>query len=116
MTLLRAGRTDVVAPVPPHVPRRRTWRAAVRRDWQLYSLAVLPLLFFAVFRYLPMLGNVIAFRRYSPGGDVFGEYWVGLRYFKMFLADPTFCNAGSNTHQLDGFRVPPAVVFPRRHR
>ena len=48
---------------------RRTWRSAIRRDWQLYSLAVLPLLFFVVFRYLPMAGNVIAFRRYRPGGD-----------------------------------------------
>ena len=105
MTLLRAGRTDVVAPVPPHVPRRRTWRAAVRRDWQLYSLAVLPLLFFAVFRYLPMLGNVIAFRRYSPGGDVFGEYWVGLRYFKMFLADPTFWQVFTNTLVIGGLTL-----------
>lgn len=46
---------------------RRTWRRALRRDWQLYSLAVLPLLFFLIFRYLPMLGNVIAFRRFRPG-------------------------------------------------
>ena len=43
-------------------PPRRSWRKAMRRDWQIYSLAVLPLLFFAVFRYLPMIGNVIAFR------------------------------------------------------
>src|SRR3954454_10367096 len=79
------------------VPRRRTWRAAIRRDWQLYSLAVLPLLFFVVFRYLPMLGNVIAFRRYVPGGDLFGETWVGLRYFKLFLNDPTFWQVFTNT-------------------
>jgi hypothetical protein len=60
--------------------RRRTWVAALRRDWQLYSLAILPLLFFLIFRYLPMLGNVIAFRRFRPGGSIFGERWVGLRY------------------------------------
>ncbi|WP_239143871.1 ABC transporter permease [Actinoplanes philippinensis] len=78
-------------------PRRRSWAQALRRDWQLYSLAVLPLLFFVVFRYLPMLGNVIAFRRYEPGGDLFGEYWVGLRYFRMFLADPTFWQVFTNT-------------------
>ena len=77
--------------------RRRTWRQALRRDWQLYSLAVLPLVFFVLFRYLPMLGNVIAFRRYQPGGDLFGEYWVGLRYFRMFLEDPTFWQVFGNT-------------------
>ena len=84
------------APGPPR-PRRRTWASALRRDWQLYSLAVLPLLFFAIFRYLPMLGNVIAFRRYQPGGDLFGEQWVGLRYFRMFLTDPTFWQVFTNT-------------------
>jgi putative aldouronate transport system permease protein len=76
---------------------RRTWRRALRRDWQLYSLAVLPLLFFLVFRYLPMLGNVIAFRRFRPGGSVFGEQWVGLRYVRMFLSDPTFWDVFTNT-------------------
>jgi putative aldouronate transport system permease protein len=78
-------------------PKRRTWRQALRRDWQLYSLAILPLLFFAVFRYTSMLGNVIAFRRFRPGGSVFGEYWVGLRYVRMFMSDPTFWDVFTNT-------------------
>jgi putative aldouronate transport system permease protein len=77
--------------------RRRSWRQAIRRDWQLYSLAILPLLFFLVFRYAPMLGNVIAFRRFRPGGSIFGEYWVGLRYVRMFLNDPTFWDVFTNT-------------------
>ncbi|MEU1606857.1 ABC transporter permease [Micromonospora matsumotoense] len=88
----------VAAPAPtPRRRRRHPWRRALSRDWQLYSLAVLPLLFFLVFRYLPMIGNVIAFRRFSPGGSVFGEYWVGLRYFRLFLADPTFWQVFTNT-------------------
>ncbi|QDY08333.1 sugar ABC transporter permease [Micromonospora sp. HM134] len=87
------------APATPAPVRRRRhpWRRALRRDWQLYSLAVLPLLFFLVFRYLPMIGNVIAFRRFSPGGSILGEYWVGLRYFRLFLADPTFWQVFTNT-------------------
>ncbi|MEV4754206.1 ABC transporter permease subunit [Micromonospora sp. NPDC049559] len=77
--------------------RSRSWRRALRRDWQLYSLAILPLLFFLVFRYLPMIGNVIAFRRFRPGGNVLGEYWVGLRYVKLFLSDPAFWDVFTNT-------------------
>ncbi|HLH69375.1 MAG TPA: ABC transporter permease subunit [Candidatus Dormibacteraeota bacterium] len=89
-------------PAPPEavVPRRppgRAWRRALRRDWQLYSLAVLPLLFFLIFRYLPMVGNVIAFRQYEPGGSIFGEQWVGLQYVQLFLHDPTFWHVFSNT-------------------
>ncbi|MCZ7436805.1 ABC transporter permease subunit [Micromonospora sp. WMMC241] len=82
---------------PTRTPGRRPWRRALRRDWQLYSLAVLPLLFFLTFRYLPMLGNVIAFRRFQPGGSLFGEYWTGLRYFRLFFTDPTFWSVFTNT-------------------
>ncbi|MFI5844668.1 ABC transporter permease [Catenuloplanes sp. NPDC051500] len=85
---------------------KRPWR----RDLQLYSLAVLPLLFFLVFRYAPMLGNVIAFRRFRPGGSVFGEYWVGLRYVEMFLADPGFWQVFTNTLILGALSL--ALCFP----
>jgi putative aldouronate transport system permease protein len=87
------------AQAPPDRPakRRRTWRHAIQRDWQLYSLAIVPLLFFAVFRYLPMAGNIIAFRRYQPGGGIFGNEWVGLHYVRMFMGDPTFWHVFFNT-------------------
>lgn len=102
---------------PPKTPPRRgrpptrtTWRRALRRDWQLYSLALLPLLFFLVFRYLPMIGNVIAFRRFEPGGSMFGEDWVGLRYVEMFLSDPTFWQVFRNTLWLGGLTL--VFCFP----
>ncbi|MEU3850309.1 ABC transporter permease subunit [Streptomyces sp. NPDC029554] len=86
-------------------PARTGRRRAVRRDWQLYSLAILPLLFFLVFRYLPMIGNVIAFRRFEPGGSLFGEEWVGLRYVRMFLEDPTFWQVFRNTLWIGGLTL-----------
>lgn len=78
-------------------PHRRSWRRALRRDWQLYTLAIAPLLFFAIFRYLPMAGNIIAFRRYRPGGSIFGDEWVGMHYVNQFLHDPTFWHVFFNT-------------------
>ena len=98
------------SPARPPRPRGRTWRQALRRDWQLYSLAILPLLFFAVFRYLPMIGNVIAFRRFQPGGSILGEYWVGLKYFEMFLTDPTFWHVFTSTLILGVLTL--VVCFP----
>ncbi|TQM03011.1 ABC transporter permease [Pseudonocardia kunmingensis] len=93
-----AGAAVVAAdPPPPRTGAKVPWRRALRRDWQLYSLVLLPLLFFLVFRYVPMLGNVIAFRRFQPGGSIFGEDWVGLRYVLMFLNDPTFWQVFGNT-------------------
>ncbi|WP_155059393.1 ABC transporter permease [Streptomyces blattellae] len=98
------------APASASRPAHRSWRRALRRDWQLYSLVVLPLLFFLVFRYLPMLGNVIAFRRFEPGGSIFGEEWVGLRYVEMFLTDPTFWQVFRNTLWLGGLTL--VFCFP----
>lgn len=76
--------------------KRRVFRA-VKKDWRLYSLLVLPVIYFVIFKYGPMIGNIIAFRRYQPGGSIFGNQWVGLRYFRMFLTDPAFGNVFKNT-------------------
>jgi putative aldouronate transport system permease protein len=96
--------------LPPARRRRGGWRRALRNDWALYSLAILPLLFFLVFRYLPMLGNIIAFRRYRPGGDLFGDRWVGLRYFRLFWEDPTFWQVFTNTLVLGALTL--LFLFP----
>jgi putative aldouronate transport system permease protein len=84
---------------------RVPWRKAIRRNWQLYSLLVLPVAWFVIFRYLPMAGNIIAFRNYIPGGNIFGEGWIGLENFQMFLADPTFWQVFRNTAVLGGLTL-----------
>ncbi|MER5431363.1 ABC transporter permease subunit [Streptomyces sp. NPDC002588] len=105
------GTQDPPEPPPsPARPARRGLRRSLRRDWQLYSLAVLPLLFLLVFRYLPMIGNVIAFRRFEPGGSILGEQWVGLRYVRMFLTDPTFWQVFRNTLWLGALTL--VLCFP----
>lgn len=89
---------------------RRSLRKSFQRDWQLYALAIVPLIFLAIFRYAPMLGNVIAFRRFRPGGNIFGDEWVGMRYVSMFINDPTFWHVFSNTVILGGLTL--IVCFP----
>lgn len=87
-------------PQPTHAlqPRKpQGLMKTVRRDWQLYSLLLLPVVWFVIFKYVPMLGNIIAFRKYVPGGNWLGEYWVGVKYFKMFLTDPYFWQVFRNT-------------------
>ncbi|MEC0127146.1 ABC transporter permease [Paenibacillus pabuli] len=95
--------------------RLRTVTALLRKDWQLYSLLILPIIYLIIFKYGPMLGNVIAFRRFVPGGSIFGETWVGLRYFQMFIQDPTFWKVFGNTLILGGlallFTFPVPIIF-----
>ena len=96
----------------PPAPKRRPggWKRALRRDWPLYTFAILPLIFLAIFRYVPMLGNVIAFRRFRPGGSIFGDEWVGTLYVDMFIRDPAFWNVFSNTVIIGAMTL--VVCFP----
>lgn len=95
--------------------RLRTVTALLRKDWQLYSLLILPIIYLIIFKYGPMLGNVIAFRRFVPGGSIFGETWVGFRYFQMFIQDLTFWKVFGNTLMLGGlallFTFPVPIIF-----
>lgn len=87
----------------------------IKRDWQLYSLLLLPVLYYIIFKYGPMVGNIIAFRKYVPGGPWLGTTWVGLKYFKMFITDPSFWNVFRNTLVISlsslifGFPIP--IIF-----
>lgn len=95
-----------------------TWESvgkSLRKDWQLYTFLILPVIYLIIFQYLPMIGNVIAFRRFVPGGTMLGQEFVGLRYFEMFWNDRTFWRVFRNTFIIGGytllFSFPIPIVF-----
>jgi putative aldouronate transport system permease protein len=89
---------------------RSTTAAHFARYWQLYAMMALPLAYFILFKYVPLAGNVLAFRRYRPGLGPFGTEWVGLRYFERFTQDPAFWRAFRNTLVLSVMNL--ALNFP----
>ena len=90
--------------------RRKAQRIAyIKQYWVLYAMLVLPVAYYIIFRYIPMVGNVLAFRRYRPGKGMFGTEWT-LVYFKRFLGDPTFWQAFKNTLVLSLSNL--AINFP----
>lgn len=52
--------------------RELVWKR-IKKDWRLYTLLIIPFLYLIIFKYLPMAGNIIAFRRFVPGGPILGE-------------------------------------------
>lgn len=76
---------------------RESFKTSFRKYWQLYLLLLLPVIYFVVFKYLPMFGNILAFRRYRAGLGPFGTGDFTTRYFDMFLKDPQFWTALKNT-------------------
>mgnify|MGYP000168971965 CR=1 FL=1 len=57
----------------------------IKKYWQWYAMMFIPIVYYIVFRYIPMFGNIIAFRRYRAGSSIFGDEWSGLKYFRQVL-------------------------------
>lgn len=95
---------------PPVTSNKNTWRRALKRDWRLYTFLIIPVIFLLIFRYLPMAGNIIAFRRFRPGSSIFGDEWVGLYYFETFINNQQFWNVFWNTVILGGLTL--LICFP----
>ena len=69
----------------------------IRKEPILYLMVVPPLVYLLVFKYLPMYGITVAFQKFNIGKGYFGSEWVGLRYFRMFFADPYWFRIVRNT-------------------
>ncbi|KRF42264.1 polysaccharide ABC transporter ATP-binding protein [Paenibacillus sp. Soil787] len=77
--------------------KRRTLLSDLRRDKYLYLLILPGVLFFILFKYVPMWGIVIAFQEYSPYLGVFKSEWVGIEHFIRFFSNPDFMLLFRNT-------------------
>jgi len=75
----------------------RGLRRDLRRDKYLYLLALPGLVFFFIFKYVPMGGVVIAFQNYSPFAGILKSEWVGLEHFQRFFSTPDFILLFRNT-------------------
>ena len=53
----------------------------------LYLMILLPFLWFIIFKYIPMYGLVISFKRYSLFKGISGSPWIGFKYYKQIFTD-----------------------------
>ena len=84
----------------------------LKKDWQLYSLLLLPLAFALLFKYGPMIGLVVAFKDYKILKGFSGSEWVGLEVFNKVFHHRNFVKSVRNTLLLNtldlliGFPMP----------
>ncbi|MBO7563410.1 MAG: sugar ABC transporter permease [Clostridiales bacterium] len=95
--------------------KKHRFRRHIGQYWQIYLMLLVPIVYYIVFRYLPMFGNIIAFRKYKAGGSIFGSQNSGLKYFRQFIGDKSFWRAFKNTLILNFtyllFRFPLTLIF-----
>lgn len=66
------------------------------------------LVYFFIFRYIPMLGTLVAFKDVAPFEGIeaiFTAPWVGLKHFRKFISSVFFWNIMGNTFILAGLRM-----------
>ncbi|KRF06807.1 protein lplB [Paenibacillus sp. Soil766] len=88
-----------------HVSMARRWQQQLLRDRWLYLMLLPGIIFFLVYKYLPMWGVVIAFQNYSPGLGLFQSEWVGLKHFNRLFSEPTFWMLFRNTILLSAYQL-----------
>ncbi|MBP3819420.1 MAG: sugar ABC transporter permease, partial [Butyrivibrio sp.] len=90
----------------------------IKRYWQLYVLLALPIIYLIVFKYIPMLYIMIAFKKYSIVQSIWEMPWAknhGMEYFIKAFSTKDFINSLRNTIVLNlldlviGFPIP--IIF-----
>jgi putative aldouronate transport system permease protein len=102
-----------------------TWRSASRfpatpwlnrlgtelwRHRYLYLMLVIPFAYFAVYRFYPIVGSVIAFKDYQLAAGIWGSPWVGFDHFRTLFNDEMFLRALRNTISIATLKL--IFVFP----
>lgn len=86
---------------------------ALNRIWNcrwLYLMLVPVILYYIVFKYIPMYGVTMAFQNYNVYKGMSGSPWVGLDVFKRVFANKNFWLAIKNTFVLNILTL--TVSFP----
>jgi putative aldouronate transport system permease protein len=85
------------------VPMLKKWMSDPRTA--LLIIALPGILHFLVFKYIPLLGNVIVFQDYDMFRGISGSRWVGFKHFATMFKYEDFANILWNTVVLSLYRL-----------
>ena len=67
------------------------------KEWQLYSLCIIPILLVLIFQYIPMFGIIVAFKNYKYNLGILNSPWIGFKNFEFFFSSNVFLQLLRNT-------------------
>ena len=78
---------------------------SLARNKLLYLMILPGLIYFIIFKYVPMGGLIISFQDYQPFLGIKESPWVGLKHFERLFTEPTFVMLLRNTLVLFGLEL-----------
>lgn len=82
----------------------------IKKYWQVYVLMAGGILFYLIFKVKPIWGLGVAFVNFNIKKGLWGSEFVGLKYFKEFVANPNFLSIMRNTIAISVMNL--AFAFP----
>lgn len=76
--------------------RKALW-GNLKKHRMLYIMVIPGIIYFIVFKYIPLLGNVIAFQDYNIFKGIFNSSWIGIKNFTMLFQHGDFLRILNNT-------------------
>ncbi|WP_117170706.1 ABC transporter permease [Paraliobacillus sediminis] len=89
--------------------RQELWRRT-KKNKMLYLMILPGIIYFLIYKYLPMYGLIISFMDYKPYLGISGSEWVGFEHFRRLFASPEFWSIFRNTLVLFALQI--FVFFP----
>lgn len=89
---------------------RRKRRLKQNVPWMLMFLPVI--VYYIVFKYIPMGGNIIAFKNYNFNDGLWGSPWVGFHNFQLLFTDPLAFKTIRNTFVIAVLSILVNFPFP----
>jgi putative aldouronate transport system permease protein len=71
----------------------------------MYLLLIPGLIYFAVFKYVPMFGLILAFKKYNVVLGFWDSPWIGLQNFKQFIQGVYFWDLIENTIMISLYKL-----------
>ncbi|NOU98136.1 ABC transporter permease subunit [Paenibacillus sp. LMG 31456] len=93
---MNAHTSALAPPSRKHSSVQRVWKRILRNK-SLYLLGLPGIVFFLIFKYVPMWGILISFQDYSPFQGMLNSPWVGLKHFERLFSHPDFLILLRNT-------------------
>ena len=94
------------------VKEKKNVKTYLKNTWQLYAMLIIPVVYMILFKYKPMLGVVVAFKKFNVFQGIWNSPWIGLANFQEAFSSRDFWSALANTLILNigdliiGFPIP----------
>lgn len=79
------------------VPKKKGFLYELKKNRVLFLMILPVILYSLIFNYFPMLGNVVAFKKFNYADGIFGSPWAGFRNFEFLIKGGVLWRTTRNT-------------------